>query len=157
TAAENAVAAAGAPGAAALVAAQAVAQAARAAVAGAANPGAVATAAEGAVTAAAAAGAAAAAPVGRARLNADGLNLEGAYEGSWANRLRARVALDTRPVGPGEPPNSLFNLQVRDDATGRVEQFRNVSVVPGHPRQVDRVLENESNLVRVRGALPGAR
>jgi phage tail sheath protein FI len=46
---------------------------------------------------------------------------------------------------------------VRDDATGVVEVFRNVSVVPGHVRQVDKVLANESALVRAQGSLPDSR
>jgi phage tail sheath protein FI len=35
--------------------------------------------------------------------------------------------------------------------------FRNVSVVPGHVRQVDKVLKSDSKLVRALGALPAAR
>lgn len=82
------------------------------------------------------------------------LNLEAAYPGAWGNKLRARVDHDTRPVLPDEDEDSLFNLSIRDDETGQIEQFRNVSITPGHPRQVDRVLLNESGLVRMTGSLP---
>lgn len=92
-----------------------------------------------------------AAPVTKATLDANGLNLMAAWEGTWSNRLRARIDHD---VAGGAA--NLFNLSVRDDSTGVVEVFRNVSVDPGHTRRVDRVLQNESNLVRMSGALPGA-
>jgi hypothetical protein len=152
-AAAAAVAAAGAPGEPALAAATAVAQAASAAVAGAVNPQAVATAADAAVAGAVAAAAAAAAPITRARLSVDGLNLEAAYEGTWGNYLRARIDHDVK----GPDAANLFNLSIRDGKTGQVEVFRNVSVVSGHARQVDKVLLNESKLVRMTGSLPGAR
>jgi phage tail sheath protein FI len=86
----------------------------------------------------------------KAVLSVDTLNLQAANEGAWANKLRARVDHDV--VGPAD----LFNLSIRNDGTGEIEIFRNVSVDAGSPRQVDRVLENESRLVRVLGAL-GAR
>jgi phage tail sheath protein FI len=152
-AAQAAVAAAGAPGPPALAAATAVAQAASAAVAGATTPKDVADAAAAEIPAAVAAAAAAAAPITRAKLSANGLNLEAAYEGTWGNDLRARIDHDVK----GPDAANLFNLLVRDGKTGQVEVFRNVSVVPGHPRQVDKVLLNESRLVRTMGALPGTR
>jgi len=46
---------------------------------------------------------------------------------------------------------------INENMTRQIEVFRNVSVVPGHKRQVDKVLENESKLVRVAGALPDSR
>lgn len=147
----------------ALAAATAVAQAARTAAN--ANPAstsaidldAVADAAETAVAGAVSTAAAAAAPINRAQINANGLNLEAANEGSWGNNLRARVDYNTRPLLPGELANSLFNLSIRNDATGQTEVHRNVSVVADHARQVDRVLLNESSLARVRGTLTGPR
>jgi phage tail sheath protein FI len=152
-AAEAAVVAAGAPGAAALAAATAVAQAARNAVAGAANANAVATAAEAAVDGAVTAAANATVPVTKARLAVNTLNLEAAYEGTWGNALRARIDHDV--VGPDAA--NLFNLSVKDGGTGQIETMRNVSVVSTHPRRVDKVLEQESKLVRTRGVLPGTR
>jgi phage tail sheath protein FI len=105
------------------------------------------------VTNAANAAAATAAPINKATLSANGLGLEAKYEGTWGNSLRARIDLDV--VGPDAA--NLFNLSIRDGTTGKVELFRNVSVVPGHVRQVDKVLANDSLLIDMRGALPGAR
>ena len=161
-AADAALAALVAPTAAATAAATTVAQAARAAVNAppstvAADLDAVADAAEAAVAGAVTAAANAAAPVNRAQINANGLNLEAFSEGSWGNNLRARVDFNTRPLAPGETPDSLFNLSIRDDASGQTEVHRNVSVLANHTRQVDRVLNNDSTLARARGALPGAR
>ncbi|HJP92665.1 MAG TPA: phage tail sheath C-terminal domain-containing protein [Pyrinomonadaceae bacterium] len=85
-----------------------------------------------------------------ATIDAHGLHLVAASEGSWGNKLRARIDHDVAASA-----GDVFNLSVRDDNTGAVEVFRNVSIAPGNVRQVDRVLENESSLVRVSGALPG--
>jgi uncharacterized protein len=151
--AQAAVAEAGDTGPWALMAATAVAQAAADAVAESATPQDVADAAAAAVADAVTAAGAAAAPVTKARLTANTLNLEAAYEGAWGNYLRARIDHDVK----GDDAGNLFNLSIRDDLTDQVEQFRNVSVVEGHARQVDKVLENESRLMRVSGALPTAR
>jgi len=94
----------------------------------------------------------AAAPVSKAVLDI-GVKLEAASEGSWGNKLRARVDYDVL----GDDAANLFNLSVRDDGTGIVEVFRNVSVVPGSARLLDKVLKNESALVRVTGPLPPGR
>jgi phage tail sheath protein FI len=90
-----------------------------------------------------------ASPVPKAKLVCDSLNLEARYAGAWGNQLRARVDHD---VAGGS--TTLFNLSVRDGNTGQVELFRNLSVTSGDVRQVDKVLENESTLVRA-SALPG--
>jgi phage tail sheath protein FI len=81
------------------------------------------------------------------------LKLEAAYEGTWGNELRARVDYD-RPkeladsfTAFGLTMNDLFNLTVRDMKGGATEVFRNLTVKPG-PRTVDKVLENESKLIR---------
>jgi uncharacterized protein len=80
------------------------------------------------------------------------LVLEAAYEGKWGNSLRARI--DYVVKGNRE---SLFNLSIYDIPDGgnpQIEFFRNVSIDKDHPRRVDKVLENESKLVRVSGDLP---
>jgi hypothetical protein len=89
---------------------------------------------------------------GKAALSVGTLQLEAENEGVWGNSLRARVDHDTRPFDAelGETGTSLFNLYVRDGTTGVIEQHRNVVVAPAdHPRLVDKVLKNESRLVRV--------
>lgn len=105
------------------------------------------------VTAAANGAIAAAAPINKASLSVNGLNLEAKFEGSWGNQLRARI--DGNVAGPDAA--ILFNLLVRDGGTGQVETIRNVSIVPGHARQVDKVLLNESQLVEMTGALPATK
>ncbi|HQR28580.1 MAG TPA: phage tail sheath subtilisin-like domain-containing protein, partial [Nocardioides sp.] len=92
-------------------------------------------------------------PHDRASLDV-GIDLEAVSPGAWGNQLRARVDHD---VAGGAA--DLFNLAVRDGLTGLVEQHRNLSVAPGHVRRVDKVLANESRLVRVAdpSALPATR
>ena len=92
-----------------------------------------------------------AAPTTKARLNAGDLILEAASEGSWGNQLKASVDWTVKDSDP-----DLFNLSITD-GTGQVEVFRNVSVVQGHSRRVDKVLEQGSRLVRTFGELPGSR
>lgn len=164
TAAEGAVAAAGAVSSAALAAATSVAQAARAAVGAvpaATNPArnAVVTAAQNAKAPAVAA-AAASVPSNRAQLAVGDatagspvlLNLEAANEGAWSNNLRARIDYDVRAA-----PANLFNLTIKDTVTGQTELLRNLSVDPASSRRVDKVLLQESQLVRTRGAIPATR
>ncbi len=163
-AADAAIAALGALSASALAAANAVMEAAKAAVT---DPPshdpndleAVAVAAEDAAQDPQTVSAAAllAAPVNRAQIDANGLALEAANDGEWGNKLRARVDFQTRDTVAPEPADSLFNLSIRDDATGKIEVHRNVSVEANHPRRVDNVLANESTLARVRGSLSGVK
>ncbi len=80
------------------------------------------------------------------------LTLEAAAPGAWGSQLSA--AVDAGPSHRGDP--SMFNLTVVDGITGRIELFRDVSVATGSPRRVDAVVEQESVLVRMPGALLGA-
>ena len=97
------------------------------------------------------------APLTRAAIDAGGLHLEAAAEGSWGNNLQVIIDQDVSvdPNAPKDP--AAFNLTVRDAASGDIEVFRNLSVTKGDPRQADLVLKASSNLVHVAGAaLPGA-
>lgn len=77
------------------------------------------------------------------------LILQATSPGSWANGLQVRVEKDPKdPVG-------RFKLLVRDSATGNTETFSNLAV-SGADRVVDKVLEQQSLLVRVSGSLPVA-
>jgi phage tail sheath protein FI len=88
------------------------------------------------------------APLSNARLGCDSLQLAAVHPGAWGNDIRARVDNDT-----SDPTDcDLFNLAIRDGQTGAIEIFRNVTIKSG-PRQVDKVLEMESRLVRVCGPL----
>jgi phage tail sheath protein FI len=83
-----------------------------------------------------------------ATISIDGLDLQAAWPGSWANQLRVRIDYDTRPLPDGTPDPTLFNLTVKDVGTGRIEIFRNLVVAAGNARRVDTVLENDSLLLR---------
>jgi phage tail sheath protein FI len=162
-AATDAVAAAGAAGAAALEAATAVAKAANDAAAvttPAATPASVKTAAAGAVAGAVTAATNNAAPITRASLTVNGLKLEAASEGTWGNNLRVRIDDDVmdnatiaQVIGPTFTKADVFNLTVRDMKTGATEQFRNLTA-KNSARVVDKVLTNESLLLKVSGTAP---
>lgn len=99
----------------------------------------------------------AAPPNSAALLHVDSLTLVAASPGAWGNQLRARIDHSVRPALAGEEASKMFNLFIRDGGTGMIEEFRNVSVESGHPRQLDKVLTNMSKLVRVNGLLPDMR
>lgn len=87
------------------------------------------------------------------------LNLVAASRGSWANGLRVRV--DDKVSAEvaaryGLVQADLFNLTVRA-GNGALETFLNVTVKES-PRRIDRVLLNESTLLRVASTstMPGA-
>jgi phage tail sheath protein FI len=81
----------------------------------------------------------------------DELVLEVANPGEWGNALRARVdhEVSAEVAASYGLTDKLFNLTVRDMATGTTEQIRNVTFEAGHARSLDKVLENSSSLVRV--------
>ncbi|NEQ82881.1 MAG: phage tail sheath family protein [Moorea sp. SIO2I5] len=80
------------------------------------------------------------------------LFLEAANEGSWGNELRARVDYEGL-----EDDSALFNLSVRDGGTGEVETFQNLSVDESETRYIKKVLEKDSQLVRILGNPPSTR
>jgi phage tail sheath protein FI len=92
----------------------------------------------------------------KATITHDTLSVQAAYSGAWGNKLRVRVDHDSRPLEPGEAADSLFNLFARDDGTGVIEEFRNLSITAGHPRQADKIVANESRLIRLT-SLPATR
>jgi phage tail sheath protein FI len=93
---------------------------------------------------------------GKAKLQVGGMRLEAASEGGWGTRLRAQidqqVASDVAEV-LGVAPGDLYNLTVTDEGTQVTETHRNVTVVSSI-RRVDRVLAQDSDLVRWDGAFP---
>jgi uncharacterized protein len=97
---------------------------------------------------------------GKAQLSVGGLSLESADEGVWGRSLRASVNKDIPDevaTDMGLPKADLFNLIVREvdanDVVIRTETFLNVSVKESS-RRIDRVLKDDSQLVRWRGAFP---
>jgi hypothetical protein len=92
------------------------------------------------------------------------LDLVSASSGEWANALR--VAVDHQIGDPSD--SSAFNLTIQlvetaDQVASEnakpvlTEEFRNVSVDPSSPREVSRMLDQGSSLVRVDGAPPDDR
>ncbi|VVB71674.1 Uncharacterised protein [uncultured archaeon] len=91
----------------------------------------------------------------KSKFDVKGLVLEAANEGSWGDALRARVDQDVSgdiAKSFGLDPKELFNLTVRDTATGVTETFHNVTGKDS-PRRIDKILKNESSLVRVENSL----
>ena len=80
------------------------------------------------------------------------LTLEAASPGAWGSQLS--VVIDGDVTDPSDP--TLFNLTVVDERTRRIELFRDVSFATASPRRVDAVVEQQSKLVRIPGALPSA-
>ncbi len=84
------------------------------------------------------------------------LVLEASSPGVWGRALKATVDHNTKDTGD----SLLFNLTIDEIATPgdtevvATETFRNVSVAPGSERFVDKVLEAESSLVKVRSSAP---
>lgn len=85
---------------------------------------------------------------------AHSLHVEASSEGTWGNNLLISTDQAVRDLEPGEAANSLFNLSVKDNGTGAVELFRNVSTDPNHRMFVALVLEQQSKLLRIAGAVP---
>jgi Bacteriophage tail sheath protein len=87
-------------------------------------------------------------------LEVGGLTLQAAYEGKWGANLRATVDLDvSQDVADalGLAKADLFNLTVKDAIPGgTTEQFRNLTVKDS-ARRIDRVLQQQSKLVRWNG------
>jgi phage tail sheath protein FI len=85
-----------------------------------------------------------------------------AWSGDWAQALRIELTLppalvaakSANPEDVKVPSTAPFNLTVRDAAPGGAsEQFLNVTLGPG-PRQLDKVLAANSQLVLVKDKIP---
>jgi len=87
-----------------------------------------------------------------ATFDVNGLELEAANPGSWANDLYVRVDHDVDITSPDAP--NMFNLTVRDSKSGATEILRNLSVTGSSARRVDRVVNKQSVLVKVAGDPP---
>jgi phage tail sheath protein FI len=94
---------------------------------------------------------------GIAELTIGNLTLQAANPGAWGNKLVGTVTYSTDAKAAeavaaryGLQANQLFDLTVEDQGAQRTEVFRNINVVQaGGARRLDRVLDAESNLVRV--------
>jgi uncharacterized protein len=88
------------------------------------------------------------------------LQLEASSPGTWGNRLQAVV---THPDAAAPGAADVFHLTIQE-TNGQnppevvtEEKFLRLSLEPAGPRFVTEVLEQESDLVRVLGGLPGGR
>ena len=85
------------------------------------------------------------------------LHLQAVSPGSWGANLAAQIDNNIMPntakqyAGQNLQDSDLFNLTVTDKQSGVQETFRNVTLKPG-TRQIDSILANQSQLVRVRAA-----
>jgi hypothetical protein len=90
-------------------------------------------------------------------LTIDGLALEAAYPGAGGANLRVKVDVATSDTVAEQmhlQPGDLFNIVIQDTGPGgNTEQFLNVSVEDG-PRRIDKVLQEESKLMRWSGDFP---
>lgn len=94
-----------------------------------------------------------------ATVNVNGLNLAAANPGEWSSKdgqeLQAVIDHKTRP---GDSDNTLFNLTIQQKVPNQpartLEAFRNLSVKPNASRFITKVLQEESNFVRIQGEVP---
>jgi uncharacterized protein len=98
---------------------------------------------------------------GRATLAVGNLTLKAGSPGAWGNELAARITLPDAQIAKQladryeVDQSALFNLTIRDMATGATEFLPNLTVSSG-ARQVDKIIARESQLVEYDGALPKA-
>ena len=88
----------------------------------------------------------------RAIISLDGLSLEAIYPGRWGLNLRVSFDVDVSQEVADRmgfsSKESLFNITIRDVSPGGItERILNVSVEDG-PRRIDKVLADESKLMR---------
>jgi Bacteriophage tail sheath protein len=89
-------------------------------------------------------------PKTTAKMSSNGITVNAASKGSWGNTLRFRLVQEGSPTLAtdwGVATTDLFTLYVLDGETKSVEIFRNVTQKES-PRRIDRVLKDESKLVR---------
>ncbi len=96
------------------------------------------------------------APAAQQALAIGGFKFIAASEGAWGVALRVAIDVDNvsaeAAAALGVAKTDLFNLSVRDSATGRGERYLNLTLKDS-ARRVDRVLEAESALLRYDGAV----
>ncbi len=85
----------------------------------------------------------------KAKINTGDITFEAANEGSWGNSLQVRITHH-----PDDETNTLFHLFVRDGITGEVEEYYGLSITANDPYAVDKVLLNNSDLIRIPAGTP---
>jgi hypothetical protein len=93
----------------------------------------------------------------KAKISLDNLSLEAAYEGSWGSNLRVSADVGVSEdvaLRMGLMKEDLFNLTIKEAGTGgSTERFLNISV-KNCSRRIDKVLKEESKLMRWSGDWP---
>jgi phage tail sheath protein FI len=84
-------------------------------------------------------------------LGANAFTLEAKNEGTWADALVAAVDYDTKDTSD----TNLFNITIKDDPQGITETYLNVSIDPDSPRYIKSILDQESKLMHIPGAVSG--
>jgi uncharacterized protein len=84
----------------------------------------------------------------------ENLVLEASSEGAWGSELAARIDYNTSEAETDDAKRKLFNLTIRDMATGTEEVFRNLSLEGDNKRFIKPILEQESDLVRLSESAP---
>ncbi len=113
-----------------------------------------------------------AAPQKYALLSVDGILFRAAFPGKWGAALRITLDVDvsadaaaamgftkddtSTPARRVPDTSKLFNLTVRDTDTGATELHRNLTLVKGKSRTIDRVLKDSSRLLRCPDGFPSA-
>jgi len=76
--------------------------------------------------------------------------LESSNPGSWAKELKIIIDYEIDKDKQKKKDETLFRLSVTDKKTGAKEVFTNLSADIQKPRFITKVLEEESNLIRVK-------
>jgi phage tail sheath protein FI len=82
----------------------------------------------------------------------NGLQLEAASEGSWGDRVRVAIDYKTGETTDPDPFNMMVYEHEKADAASKIlkeEKILNVSVAPEARRNVKKVLEQKSELIRL--------
>lgn len=85
------------------------------------------------------------------------LDLRAASSGAWGDHLSVTVTHPDPLINPDAAANEVFNIIFTDSATGEVETFNNVSALEDNSRYATTILEQQSKLARVNGALANTR
>jgi hypothetical protein len=98
----------------------------------------------------------------KAAIKITNLNLAAVSAGTWGNALRARIEVVNPASAPeiaarlGVATTDLFNLRIKDTASGGAEEIIFNLTTKESARRADRVLAAESQLMRVTTTLPNA-
>jgi phage tail sheath protein FI len=89
-------------------------------------------------------------------MNGATLKLEASNPGVWADKFVVSIDHNVDKEKEAED-KTISNLNIKDQKTGTSEAFLNISTDSDSPRYIERVLESESLLVRVKENVPNGR